>query len=124
MNEVAIPFSSGLCFRQNHTPQRHSRRGINGVAIPFSSGLCFRQRNGPETEKSKWKSRVAIPFSSGLCFRRNEPNPGGRLPHHMSQSLFHQGYVSDEIPYNNSYYTNLPYESQSLFHQGYVSDCG
>ena len=41
MNEVAIPFESGLTFRPAYRLVRVLREA--GVAIPFESGLTFRQ---------------------------------------------------------------------------------
>ena len=66
---------------------------------------------------------VSIPCSSGLGFRRRRMRFGTASGYNVSQSLVHQGLVSDASPTPQFLASPRRCSSQSLVHQGLVSDC-
>ena len=112
INEVAIPFSSGLC---SFGSVKWIEIPLHRVAIPFSSGLCS------FCLSRDWQvdgRHVAIPFSSGLCSFREGMSVfrvDVRRNPFFIRSVFVQAVGSP---------SGSPLVSQSLFHQVCVRSRG
>jgi len=109
-------FHQGYVSDWGANPHRLQRGAGSIVAIPFSSGLCFRRYTAVGSAEGK-NILCRNPFFIRAMFQTWLTRDERLFYLVLSQSLFHQGYVSDPCLFNllTLLYLNLGFGSSGKF---------